>query len=126
MVGNITHRARVSRRGNGTQTFIATPLSGSTEICVNATLPGSTTNHAFAIPFTLASLQSIWISVDSNHTLTTNSTSSPSNTISLSPFAPLLWQANSGVSCPFTSDVSTVYLTNGVTASNVLIFILNR
>jgi len=120
----INHIAGLSRGGNGNQTVSGAQQTGTNEPAVQVQLAASTTNQLVAVAFTVASLLSIWITVDQTTTLKTNSTSSPANTFTLSPLAPFFWQASSGISCPFSADVSAIYLTSGTTLTNVAMSLL--
>ena len=113
------HTASLRRYGNGTTTLTGAPVSGTNEPGIDLQIPASTTNQLAAFAFTVATLTSIWIQVDQTTTLKTNSTSSPGNTITLTPLAPFFWQANSGIACPFTVDVTAFYFTTGSTITNI-------
>jgi len=93
------------------------PATGEQEINFDFVLAASTTNQQRPLAFKIALLQSIFISSDQNITLKTNSTSAPSDTKNITAGDPYL---ATGISAPFSADVTTAYFTNpGTTAANV-------
>ena len=93
------------------------PATGEQEINLDFLLPAGTTNQQRPLAFKIALLQSIFISSDQNITIKTNSTSTPSDTKNITGGDPYL---ATGVSAPFSADVTTAYFTNaGTTGANV-------
>jgi hypothetical protein len=79
------------------------------------TLPASASNAQFAATFAFANIKALGISCkggEAGITLKTNSTSTPGDTITIKPNAPLIWSVNDNGACPFTANVTAIYITN--------------
>ena len=49
---------------------------------------------------------------DQNVTIETNSSSAPTDSIAVVAGVPIIWDSQSGIDCPLTADVTTIYVTN--------------
>ena len=85
--------------------------AGNSEIVFDQTFPAGSTNVPISLALTAASLQAIFMVSPQGCVIKTNSTGSPTNTITLQPNIPVIWGASSGLSCPFTSNVTIAYVT---------------
>src|ERR1044072_8886561 len=88
--------------------------SGNTLGATTATFPASSSNASLTLAFTKANLQSSFIVADQNCTIKTNSSGSPSETITLVagiPHPTYKWSKSSGVTNPWTTDVTTAFVT---------------
>lgn len=90
---------------------------GNAELNLDVSVAAGATNQQYHIAFTRANLQSLCIAAGDVLTIKTNSSGSPTDTITLSaaPGQVLVWSlASDGLSrCPFSADVTTLYVTNG-------------
>lgn len=64
------------------------------------------------IPTQGGRLKSIYILASTPLTIKTNSSGSPADTLALAAGVPFLWIAASGLTVPFTADITALYLTN--------------
>lgn len=88
--------------------------TGNTLTTTTATFPASSTNASLTLAFTKANLQSSFIVADQNCTIKTNSTGSPSETITLIaniPHPTYSWSKSAGLTNPWTTDVTTAFVT---------------
>lgn len=99
-------------------------VSSDGEINSDFSATGSATTEV-NIVFTTASLKSIFILSDGALTLKTNSSGAPDDTISIAASTPFVWTSTSGVTCPFTANVTNTYWTNAsATARSVNVRII--
>lgn len=88
--------------------------TGNTLVTTTTTFPASSTNASLTLAFTKANLQSSFIVADQPCTIKTNSSGSPSETITLVagiPHPTYSWSKSSGVTNPWTTDVTTAFVT---------------
>ncbi len=103
-----------------------TPLTGSVVLTgilsqeLSATITANTANNALGLAFTAANLQSAWISANTALTIKTNNTSAPQDTITITASDPFTWYTGSGVTIPFSNNVTQVYATNGSNTNSAL------
>lgn len=107
-----THTLGVNWTGGGESINQNVALSADSEVNVDETVPLSTTNMLVNFAFTYAQLISVYMLSDVTITMKTNSTSAPDDTITLTAGVPRIWYTGMGT-CPFTANVTKVYLTNG-------------
>lgn len=93
------------------------------ELLVSLTVSASSTNEALAIAVPVARIATIFISSTRNLTLKTNSTSAPDDTLAISATRPYVWASGDTSDCPFTVDITAIYLTNA-TASSATVTVL--
>ena len=80
------------------------------------------TDKEVAIAFLAASLQFMLITTDKDLTLETNDGAAADDTFTLKAGVPFFWQKNSGITNPFTADVTKFFFTNaGGTSASVKI-----
>jgi hypothetical protein len=85
--------------------------TGNTPATIGQNFPAASTNTAFTMAFNYANLQSFWLVASQNCTIKTNSTGSPANTINLVAGVPYYWSLSSGLTNPFTVNITTAYMT---------------
>ncbi len=97
-------------------------LTGVTELNLDFTVAGSTTNQQEPLVFTVSKLQSFYMVSDQALTVKTNATSGQQETIVLAAGIPYLFVGGSGQLAAFAGNVTTAYFTNaGSTIANVKI-----
>ena len=88
--------------------------TGNTLATTTTTFPASSTNASLTLAFTKANLQSSYIVADQNCTIKTNNSATPSETLTLVaniPHPTYSWSKSSGVTNPWTTDVTTAFVT---------------
>lgn len=110
----ITHYVTITATSddNKRSTLSGSAVSGNRETVFSKSVGASQTDLLVPMAFTTANLMSIFLLSDQNMTLETNSGGSPSNTFSLVANVPFVWQYQSGVTNPFSADVTAFYVTN--------------
>jgi hypothetical protein len=113
----ITHQI-IDVSGNQTAGKLTETVNGTTALQEDVSVPATTTNQQLTFPaLTQANLQAVGLYVSTGGTVTvkTNSTGSPQDTIVLTNGQVLLWtlQTNLIGKCPFSNNVTTIYVTNG-------------
>lgn len=83
-------------------------------------LSGNATNVLVAMGIDVSQLQAIYISSDYDCTLKTNSSGSPDQTLNIAGGKPFMWVTGSGITNPLTTDVTSLYLSNGSANSNTV------
>ena len=107
------------------------PLSNAVTITSEGTddrdvTVGATTNDVeVSIAFTMAGLKAIYIAATNTVTLETNSSSAADDTFTITAGSPFVWTYTSGITTPFTADVTKFYLSNaGGSSSTVQIRVI--
>ena len=75
------------------------------------TVANSITDKRFGCPIDQSQVQALLISSTGALTIKTNSSTSPTQTITLVANQPVIWKTGEG-SCPITADVTDIYVTN--------------
>ena len=115
---SFTHTLTQSYATNvGTVTSATLTFTGDSEDDLDVAVPANATNQNYAIGFTKSALQSLLITCDQAVTIKTNSSSSPQDTIALAANTPVIWYATSGATCPFSGNVTALYVTNPATVA---------
>jgi hypothetical protein len=83
------------------------------EHAVDASLAASTNDIAFALAVDVSQMKTLYLYSTTDTTVETNSSSSPANSISLQGGVPYLWTSTSGIANPLTTDVTSLFLSNG-------------
>jgi hypothetical protein len=99
---------------------VATKFTGQTVSGYDGTIAALATNVLVEVAFAIADLQSLCIWSDTNLTIKTNSSTSPTQTINLLASVPIVWGTGLGSADPITADVTALYVTNA--ASNLANF----
>lgn len=86
--------------------------SGPGSLKKDVVINDAVSNQALTIAFNYADLEMFEIVSDRDITLKTNSSGSPTQTISLVAGVPLVWFTGAPWSNPFTANVTAMYLTN--------------
>ena len=102
---------------NGTNNLLNTvTLTGGIEINVSETVTGVQANKVIAgFQFTATSLLDIVISCDTSMTFCVNTTQQATFTVTAGK--PFVWYSGSGVTNPFSTNVTTLYANNPVTTT---------
>lgn len=97
----------------GTQSVSSdTIIKNSYEGAGSNAIPASSTNYQVPLTFVTAKLKAAYLIASATMTLKYNSTSSPAPSITLAAGVPYLWTLASGITSPFTADVTTLYVTS--------------
>jgi hypothetical protein len=111
----------------GTIASVTAIYVADSESNLDDTVPGSTTNKEFDLSITKSDVVSMIMYSNQAVTIKTNSSSSPSDTISLATNMPLVWNTDSPVAIPLAGPVTKIYVTNaGVTAAALKIRVLMK
>lgn len=70
------------------------------------------TNYEVDYTLDVSSCKGLYISSDVAMTVKTNSSGSPDQTITLTANTPVIWYTGIGATCPITTDVTKLYVTN--------------
>ena len=97
-------------------------LGGATALAAGAV------NSEFDMLITVSKIQSMVLYADQDIVIKTNSTGTPSNTINLVAKKQVVWNTDSPMAKPFTSDVTKLFLSNSntITAATVRIRVLEN
>ena len=71
---------------------------------------GTTANQLLTTAWTAADADAIFISSDITLTIKTNSSGSPAETITITEDVPFFWQRDSGITNPFATNVTALYI----------------
>jgi hypothetical protein len=117
MAGTLEHRVTKSVRTNaGTVSSNAYTITGDHEFNLEYEDLAIGTDVQFDMVLDVSTIVSLCIESTTAMTLETNSSSAPSNTITLVANKALTWDtqvlATLGTACPLTVDVTTLYVTN--------------
>lgn len=90
------------------------PITGDGEQAYDGVIPTSgTPNVEVDLAFPFANVKSMVIYSAQAMTIKSNSTSVPDDTFTVPAGKQLAWNTNDIAACPFTVDVTKLYLTNG-------------
>jgi hypothetical protein len=98
------------------------------ELSGTAPLIAGAVNSEFDMQITVAKIQSMVLYADQNVVIKTNSTGSPGNTVNLVAKKQVVWNTDSVMAKPFTTDTTKLFLSNSntVTAATVRIRVLEN
>lgn len=111
-----TDSISISYTGNGKA--VSTPIgsyTGTKDAGVATVVSAGSTNMAIAITFPHGTIQSLVVSSDQDVTVKTNSTTTPGDTLTIKKTAGVIWGSDYANACPFTADVTELYVTNAGT-----------
>lgn len=115
------------RTGSGTIASISASYTGEGEVDLDTTVALSTTNKEFDIQFIKTDVISMIMFSDKAVTIKTNSSGSPSDTISLAAGMPLVWNTDVPTAIPLAGPVSKIFVTNATAnAAALKIHILTK
>lgn len=116
-----THTVGKSYKNDaGTIATTTASYTGNRENDLSVSVPASTTNQPYVFATTLSKWQSCVIYAKGALTLKTNSSSAPTDTLSLVANQALIWDTDlgsAGQAKPFTGDVTQIFLTNAATSA---------
>jgi len=111
----------------GTIASVTAIYVADSESNLDDTVAGSTTNKEFDLAITKSDVISMIMFSNEAVTLKTNSSGSPSDTISLAANMPLVWNTDSPVAIPLAGPVTKIFATNaGVAAAALKIRVLMK
>jgi hypothetical protein len=94
----------VTRRGTITKT-------AGTNVTVSETIPGDSTDLLVAFACDVSQLQSLYMKSDKALTVETNDGTTPQETITLVAGEPIYWAKTNTLVCPFSGDITALYVT---------------
>jgi hypothetical protein len=121
---SITHQitTRVTRGGAGVVDVAFSKADASSQEW-DFTLAANATDFAINLGnLTVAKIKSLAIVFDQDTTLETNSSSAATQTLAFKANVPVVWTSDMPTPCPFTADLTEIYLTGGATATAVKIY----
>lgn len=118
----VTHKETNESTGIATA-VTAFDVTGDSIQTFTPTVNAATSDVAVDVAFTISRLKSLLIISDQTVTLEVNSSSAPSDTITLTANRPWFWYSGSGITCPITGTAGAVtkfYFSNaGASAATV-------
>ena len=112
-MAGFTHSEGVTYKNDaGTITSTTNLYTGDLEHNFDLAVPVSTTNFPTAIAFAQNKIVSFVLFADQALTVKTNSTTTPQETIALAKGQQIVWTTAHLEDCPFSADVTNIYLTN--------------
>lgn len=123
-----THKVGVTYTTNaGTTKSTTATYTGDSEVNADVAIASSQTNYEIDLAWKYATIKSCVLYCDTALTVKTNSSGSPTDTISLAAGVQKIYtndgKAGTGTNL-FTADVTKLYVTNSSTASNLTIRVL--
>jgi hypothetical protein len=91
---------------------VGNKYNGQNKSSWSGSIAATTTDQFIDLAFPTSGMQSIWIWSDTNLTVKTNSSSSPTQTIALVANTPVYWGTGLGLTNPITAAVTSLYVTN--------------
>jgi len=121
-----THTTTIGYKSDaGTITSTSEVLTGDGEANYDGVIPGGTTNAEVDLVAAHANIRSMVLFSNVATTVKVNSSSAPDDTINLPAGGQVVWNTNHPEACPFTVDVTKLFITNaGAAAATVKIRIL--
>ncbi len=104
----------------GTIASVQAIYNGEGEVDLDATVALSTTNKEFDIQFIKTDVISMIMYSDKVVTIKTNSSGSPSDTISLAANMPLVWNTDTPTAIPLAGNVTKIFVTNATATAAAL------
>lgn len=86
--------------------------TGNSNTYSSKNFAAASTNVVMTMAFTKANLQAFFVVSTQNCVIKTNSSSSPSDTITLVANDPYFWSLSSGLTNPFATNVTTAFVTS--------------
>lgn len=108
-----THRITQTYNDDaGVASTVQSSYTGAQIDGFDGVIPVSATNQPISVAFAVASMQSILIYASQACTLKTNSSSSPTQTITMTAGQQINWGNNFSAANPITADVTSMFVTN--------------
>ena len=126
----LSHRVSTSVRSNaGTVTSTSYTITGTAEQNIEKTFAiGTDVAQDFACD--VSTIVSLAIMSTTAMTIETNSSSAADDSISLVANKPLIWNtqilATLGTACPFTTDITSLFITNAAAADLTMYVLTNE
>lgn len=120
---SFTHRIGTTyNAGDGQIAGVVATVTGDSEVGFDGSIAGSGTDVEVDVAVLAAQIKALCLYSDQALTIETNSGSAPTETVTLTAHIPKVWKTGDVAACPFLSNVTKLYLTNGsATAANVKI-----
>lgn len=116
-----THTTGITYKSDaGTITSTTETFTGDVESDYDGVIAPSTTNAEIDISVIKNNIKSMVLFSNVAVTLKVNSSSVPDDTIVLPAGGQVVWNTNHPEACPFTVDVTKIFVTNGGTAAATL------
>jgi hypothetical protein len=112
----------VYKTNAGTIVSLTDDYTDDAEIVIDHATAASTTNQEIDFAVTYANIQCMVMYSDQTVLVKTNSTGAPGDTITLTAKKALIWNTDRHESCPITSNITKVYVTNTNTSAANLAF----
>jgi len=121
-----THKTGITYSSDaGTITSTTETFQGDGESNYDGSIPANTTNGEIDVVVPHTPIRSLVLFSSVDVTLKTNSSSVPDDTIALKGGSQVVWNTNHPEACPFTTDVTKIFITNaGAAAATVKIRVL--
>jgi len=109
-----THTTGITYKSDaGTITSTTETFTGDGEANYDGVIPGGTTNAEVDVAAAHANILSMVLFSNVATTIKVNSSSAPDDTINLPAGGQVVWNTNHPEACPFTVDVTKLFITNG-------------
>ena len=101
-------------------------VTGDGQVAYDGSIAASGTNIEIDIAFAFANVKSFVIYSSQAMTVKTNSSTVPDDTLAIAAGGQLVWNTNDVAVCPFTADVTKLFVTNAssTTAATLRIRVL--
>jgi hypothetical protein len=110
------------RTNNGSFSSVSTSYTCEGEHVIDVSIPASSTNLLIAFTLDVSTAIAGGIYASKAVTIKTNNSGTPVDTITLEDAEAIVWGNDEpdGVACPFTQDVTALYVTNAGSAASTL------
>ena len=107
----------VGYQRDGSAVTASRSVSAGQEIAIDESIPNGNDNLvAFNLDY--SQCKALMIVADGDLTIETNANDATGGqTIAITEDVPFFWQANSGITCPITTDITALYVTNATGAA---------
>lgn len=119
---SFTHKVRVQHTGPGSQIDEEHSITAGSEQNVSEEIADSTTDALVAFTCDFSQLKMLTIYSQYALTVCTNdaSTGAPAQTIAIAAGVPYTWIYGSGITCPITTDITALYVSNASGSASTL------
>ncbi len=120
---SLTHQVLTTYKNSaGTVVAITDSYTDDFEVQLDHATAASTTNEEIDFAITYANVKCMLMYSDQTVTVKSNSTGAPGDTFTLTAAKALVWNTDRHESCPITSNITKVYVTNTNTSAANLKF----
>ena len=109
-----THTVTFTHSGGSTSVDQSVALTSGSEQNLSEAVADSTSDGLVAFTCDFSQLKALTIKSDQDISICTNDTSggSPDQTLTITANIPYVWVYGSGITCPITTDITALYVTN--------------